>query len=69
MRVLVERVPTKQTEEIELPAGATGMDLLDRLSLAPDAHLLIRGEAPIPVDEPLKEGERLLILAVVSGGL
>ncbi len=68
MRVLAERVPTHKTDEIELPAKATGMDLLKRLNLSPDAHLLIRGERPIPVDEPLTEGEHLVILAVVSGG-
>lgn len=38
------------------------------LSLAPDAHILIRGKEPIPEDEPLREGERIQVIAVVSGG-
>ena len=57
-----------RTEGVELPEGATGLDLLRKLGLPPDAHLVVRGDIPIPVDEPLAEGEELLILSVVSGG-
>ncbi len=68
MQVTAELVQARRTEDVALPAGATGLDLLKRLGLAPDAHLLLRGETPIPVDEPLAEGERVRILIVVSGG-
>ena len=39
------------------------------LDLAPDAHLLVRGDVPIPIDEPLEDGETIRVIAVVSGGL
>ncbi len=68
MRVTADLVQAHQVQEVELAPKATGMDLLERLGLAPDAHVLLRGDRPIPVDEPLLEGERLIVLAVVSGG-
>lgn len=68
MEVTAELVQARNAERVELSAGATGFDLLRRLGLAPDAHLLLRGDAPIPLDEPLVEEEHLRILSVVSGG-
>lgn len=68
MRVVVELFAQRATQEVDLADGATGLDLLGKLGLAPDAHLLIRGDAPIPLDDLLADGERLRILAVVSGG-
>ncbi len=68
MHVTADLAQAHRLEDVELAAGATGMDLLDELGLAPDAHILLRGDAPIPVDEPLQDGERLVILSAVSGG-
>ncbi len=68
MRVTADLVQAHRVEDVELAAGATGMDLLEALRLAPDAHILIRGDLPIPVDAPLAAGERLIILSAVSGG-
>ncbi len=51
-----------------LEPGATGGDLLSALRLPPDAHLLVRGDVPIPIDEPLRDGERIRVIGVVSGG-
>lgn len=68
MRVTADLVRGWKTENVELEAGATGLDLLQRLGLAPDAHLILRGDLPIPVDEPLVDGDVVRILAVVSGG-
>ncbi len=68
MRVTVELVQARKTDVVDLPDRSTGFDLLRRVKLAPDAHLLVRGESPIPLDEPLLDGESLRVLAVVSGG-
>lgn len=68
MRVTVELIQARKTESLELPQGATGLDLLGRLGLHPDAQLLVRGDRPIPVDEPLHDREHLSILTVGSGG-
>ena len=68
MRVRVEPLPGGAEREIELPASACGADLVKALGLALDAHILVRGDDPIPEDEPLRDGERIRLLAVVSGG-
>lgn len=58
----------RRTEQVDLPAGATGLDLLRQLHLAPDAHLVIRGDSPAPLDEPLNDEEHVRILSAISGG-
>lgn len=68
MHVLVELFRAHRTEEVELPVGSTGFDLFRKLQLAPDAHLLVRGGSPLPLDEPLNDAEQLLVISVVSGG-
>ncbi len=68
MRVEVELLPSRERRTAELGAGATGEALLHRLGLAVDAHILVRAETPIPADSPLSDGERLLVIAVASGG-
>ena len=69
MRVIAEIHPARRDEEVELGPSSTGLDLLRVLRLAPDAHILVRQNVPIPADEPLAEGERIRVVAVVSGGL
>ncbi len=68
MRVRAVVPPGGAERDIDLPAGANGLDLVRALGLAPDVHVLVRGEDPVPEDAPLAEGERIRILAVVSGG-
>jgi len=68
MRVTAVVLPLRKEEDVELGPHATGLDLVEALRLAPDAHILVRGDVPIPLDEPLVDGERLRILSVVSGG-
>lgn len=55
-------------EELEVPENASSMDLLARLCLLPDAHLVLREGMPIPVDERLNDGDSLKIIKVASGG-
>jgi sulfur carrier protein ThiS len=68
MRVLAELVPSRREEFVELTPSARGLDLLKALHLAPDAHILFRGDAPIPIDETLVDGDRIRVVGVVSGG-
>ncbi|MGI0149833.1 MAG: hypothetical protein ACREDF_09925 [Thermoplasmata archaeon] len=68
MRVTVEVLPTRREEQVELGPTPTGLDLLRALRLAPDAHILVRRDVPIAADEPLMEGERIRVIAIVSGG-
>jgi len=68
MRVTAHLIPGRVEKEVELPEGATGYDLMRSLNLAPDIHIIARSEVPIPVDETLHDGERVRVIAVVSGG-
>ena len=68
MRVEVELHPGSARKAVDLPPLATGLDLVRALGLAPDVHVLVRGEAPLPEDEALRDGERIRVIAVVSGG-
>ncbi len=68
MRLTVELHPSRETKKIELPDRADGIALMGKLGLAPDVHILVRGDVPIPIDEELRDGERLRVISVVSGG-
>ncbi len=68
MQILTELFPRRTEATVALEPGATGGDLLRALRLPPDAHLLVRGDVPIPIDEPLHDGERIRVIGVVSGG-
>ncbi len=69
MIVTVDLFSARRVETVEVPLNSTGLGLLRALKLAPDAHLVVRGDRPLPLDEPLEDGERLTVLSVVSGGL
>jgi sulfur carrier protein ThiS len=66
--MIVKVLSGRKEEDIELPIGASGFDLLAALGLLPDAHILMRGASPFPIDETLVEGERVRIVKVASGG-
>jgi sulfur carrier protein ThiS len=68
MRILVTIQSRREERSVELPDRSLGMDLLAALGLHPDANLLVRGDVPIPHDEPLVDGEAIHIIGVVSGG-
>jgi len=68
MRIVAEILPARQEHEVQLGEKSTGSDLLRALKLAPDAHILVRGDVPIAIDERLVDGDRIRVLAVVSGG-
>jgi len=68
MHVTAEIHPGRREASVELGSAASGLDLLRALRLAPDAHILIRGDGPIPADTALQDGERIRVIGVVSGG-
>ena len=68
VQIVAELVPRQTEVAVALESDATGEDLLKALRLPPDAHLLVRGDIPIPIDEPLRDGERICVIGVVSGG-
>lgn len=58
----------KRFQNIKIDADATGQDLLEKLDLAYDAHIITRKGDPIPLDEKLRDGDSIGIIRVVSGG-
>jgi sulfur carrier protein ThiS len=68
MRVHVSTMPKGQEEERELPEGATAADLVRAMGLPTVACLVLRAGGPIPIDEPLVEGDDLEVVYVASGG-
>ena len=69
MKITVQFVPERnESADVEVKDDAICLDILDRLNLSPDAHIVTRNGAPIPIDERLKDGENIEIIKVVSGG-
>ncbi|HSA35255.1 MAG TPA: hypothetical protein P5202_01700 [Methanomassiliicoccales archaeon] len=58
----------RRTKDVRLPEGSTVQTMLDSLGLYPDAHIVVRGRTPVPVDSPLLDGDQLRIVKVASGG-
>lgn len=66
MKVKVRSGPSER--DMDLADGSTPEDVLKALSLHPDAHLIVRGNSPIPLDEALKDGDSIRVIKVASGG-
>ena len=68
VKLRVELFPQRKEMSVDLPDGADGMRLMKSLELAPDVHILVRDGVPIPIDSEMRDGDRIRIIAVVSGG-
>jgi len=67
--VTIHLLPTrKETKRIELQEGALVEHAIRSLGLFPDGWIAVRGNEPLPLDEPLKDGDELKLVSVVSGG-
>lgn len=69
MQVVVSRVPRPNVATpIDLPDGASVMEALKRLGVAPDAVVVLRQGTPLPLDAGLEAGDELRVVNVFSGG-
>lgn len=69
MKVRITLLPSgKKSAVVELPKGATAEEAIRKLDLYPDAWIPVRNNTPVPLDTPLKDGEEMKLIAVVSGG-
>jgi len=69
MEIKAVLVPRENKEKvIEMARGSTGMELMQKLNLSFDAHIIARDDVPIPLDEKLVDGEKIKIISVISGG-
>jgi sulfur carrier protein ThiS len=69
MRVSVKSFPRGEVDRtVELSGEPTALDLLKSLNMRPDNWIVARGDKVIPDDSPLKDGDSIRLLSVVSGG-
>lgn len=69
LTVRVEFRPRRKADRaVGLPLGATVGDLLRAVGEPADHTLAVRGDAPVPESEPLRDGETVLLLSAFSGG-
>ncbi|NLI74074.1 MAG: MoaD/ThiS family protein [Euryarchaeota archaeon] len=54
-------------EQWEIEASSP-LEVLQALSLLPDSYLILRDNVPIPIDEPLNNGDIIRAIKVASGG-
>jgi sulfur carrier protein ThiS len=66
MRIRVVR--GEKTVTITVAKGATAEDVLAKLSLHPDAFIVMMGKRPVPLTKELAEGDEVKIIKVASGG-
>jgi sulfur carrier protein ThiS len=61
--------PRRQADgTVELGAAARVEDLLAAVGANADSTLVVRGSTPLTEDEPLADGEEILLLSAFSGG-
>ena len=68
MKITVETGEEQPVEEMELEAGSTIQNVLDRLSTHYSFVITLIGDDPAPLDQELEDGDTLKIITVVSGG-
>jgi sulfur carrier protein ThiS len=60
--------PERGERTLELGAGAQVRDALRAAGIVPEMVLVARGKLVVPDDEPLRDGDELLVTRVVTGG-
>ena len=68
MKIQVTIFDAKSTEELEVPDKSTAYDVIRSLKLQPDILIVTRNNQPIPIDESLKDQDKLKLIRVISGG-
>ena len=64
----IEVTSMGKQKRVKLKEGATGEDLLHALNLLPDGVLIVNRSVPIPYTSKLKDGDKLKVIRVASGG-
>ncbi|MDH7507993.1 MAG: MoaD/ThiS family protein [Methanomassiliicoccales archaeon] len=58
----------KDTQVVEIDEYSTVEQLLRFLGFVPDECIVLKSRTPIPITETLKDGDRVKIIRVASGG-
>jgi sulfur carrier protein ThiS len=69
VRIQVEFRPRRQAaREVHMPAAATVGDVLRDVGESRDHTLVLRGSLPVTEDEPVQDGDVLVLVSAFSGG-
>jgi sulfur carrier protein ThiS len=68
VEITVKLSRTKEIKKINLQKEPIVLDMLKKINLKPDTVVVLSENKPISVDEELKDGQKLTILQVSSGG-
>jgi sulfur carrier protein ThiS len=68
---MMDKKPAKlilREQEFIIPAGMTLRSAFFKVDLQPESYLAIRDGEMITDDEILQEGDKIILIAVISGG-
>ena len=68
LEITVKLSRTKEIKKINLQKEPIVLDMLKKINLKPDTVVVLSENKPISIDEELKDGQKLTILQVSSGG-
>ncbi len=69
MRVRVELHGRERRDiDLDVDEGATVLNVLRTISVRPEAVVTFRGDAPVPVDAVVADGDVLVFVEAASGG-
>jgi sulfur carrier protein ThiS len=69
MEVKIHILPKeKDARVLVLPKDSTVETVIRALGLYPDAWIAVKRDIPVPLDDVLRDGDEVKLIAVVSGG-
>ena len=68
MIIVAEILRRNEEKKIKMAEGSTIYDLLNKIDISPDQVVTIEDERVVPVDSELKDGQKLKLMEVNSGG-
>jgi len=68
VRVSVKILARGETVELELPEGTTVKKLMEVLKIDSTRSIVIKNAEALPENYVLKEGDKITVLPIVSGG-
>ena len=68
LEITIKLSRTKAIKKINLQKESIVVDVLEKINLKPDTVIVLNENKPISIDEELKNGQKLTILQVSSGG-
>ena len=68
VNITVTLIRSNETKNVNLENESKIHDLLKKIHLKPDTVIVMEKNNPIPIDDNLRNGQKLTIIQVSSGG-